>query len=170
MDQKLIATQLIAETLRRINGEGIPRLRKCLAQLTEGDIWYRPNANSNAVGNLVLHLNGNVRQWVISTLGGAPDRRQRQREFDERGPLPTAHLLELLDELERDFAKTLKELTPDALTKSYEVQGFQETGTGILLHVAEHFSYHVGQITYFVKMKKDLDIGYYEEEDLDVTN
>ena len=161
--------KLLAESRRRLLGESIPRLRKCMDQLTVEELWYRPNENSNSVGNLVLHLCGNVRQWLIAALGRQPDVRQRQQEFDERGPLPHAHLHELLDQLEKDIEKTLNQLTPSDLEQSYSVQGFAENGVSILVHVVEHFSYHVGQCTYFVKAHKDMDMAYYGEN-LDITN
>ena len=92
----IICEQLIRETLRRICEEGIPRIHKCLDQLTTEAVWYRPNQHSNSVGNLILHLCGNVRQWVIATFGNDPDTRRRQEEFDERGPLSRTVLDELL--------------------------------------------------------------------------
>ncbi|MEL7340350.1 MAG: DinB family protein [Bacteroidota bacterium] len=161
-----LSSLLIAEAKRRLIDESIPRIRLCLAQLSEADIWYRPNENSNSVGNLVLHLCGNVRQWLIAGLGQLADTRQREQEFSERGPLPTPYLLQQLDLLENEISQTLTQLTPSALTHSYTVQGFAENGVSILVHVVEHFSYHVGQITYFTKAHKDIDTGYYAGQEL----
>ena len=152
---------LLAEAHRRLVGESIPRIRKCLDQLSVEEIWYRPNENSNSVGNLVLHLCGNVRQWLIAGLGDQPDIRERQKEFDERGPLPTEKLLLELDLLEKEIEDLLASLTAEKLAGDYIVQGFQENGVSILVHVVEHFSYHVGQITYFTKARLDIDMGYY---------
>jgi uncharacterized damage-inducible protein DinB len=157
---------LIQEVKRRLLQESLPRTRQCLASLTETEIWHRPNENSNSVGNLVLHLCGNVRQWLISALGQTPDLRTRDAEFAEKGPLPTEQLLELIDKLERDLTPVLDQLRPEDLVRSYTVQGFAETGLSILVHVVEHFSYHVGQITYFVKAHKNLDTAYYAGHDL----
>lgn len=171
MDQhRIFCDLLIEETRRRLMGEGVPRIRKCLSELDEAEIWLRPNDHSNAVGNLVLHLCGNVRQWIVSTLGERPDYRQRQLEFDERGPIPATELMRRLDEVMSEVEEVLERLTPNAILKKYEVQGFHETGLSILVHVVEHFSYHTGQITYFVKWRKDMDVGYYEDLDLDVTS
>lgn len=160
---------MLSETRRRLLREGIPRLRQCLDLLEEAEIWYRPNAHSNSVGNLVLHLCGNVRQWVIHGLGGKPDTRRRQAEFDEQGPLSAGQLHALLDQLEQDLAPVLTGITPSDLAYTRKVQGFDETGVGILMHVVEHFSYHVGQVVYFVKARKDLDLGFYRGQDLDAT-
>ena len=140
---------LIAETRRRILGESIPRLRQCLSLLTEEETWRRPNPHSNSVGNLVLHLCGNTRQWIGSGLGGLPDTRQRQEEFDERGPLPKERLLEQLDEAEKLVNEVLERVRPEDLLALRRVQVFEESGLSILIHVIEHWSYHVGQATLY---------------------
>ncbi|MEZ4935890.1 MAG: DinB family protein [Saprospiraceae bacterium] len=152
---------LIQEVRRRLMAEGVVRIKQCLSELTPKEVWLRPNANSNSVGNLVLHLCGNVRQWIVSGLGGLPDTRQRATEFNETGPLPSAELLSRLDAVMREVDDVLNRLKPEDLTKPIVVQGFEETGLSILVHVVEHFSYHVGQITYFVKWRKNIDTAYY---------
>ena len=156
----------LADIHKRFFEENFPRLRKCLSELSEADIWYRPNIHSNSVGNLTLHLVGNIRQWIISGLLGNPDIRDRDKEFEEQGPLPTAHLLELLDQLEKELKEGLSGITPEELVRVRPVQVYKENGIAILVHVTEHFSYHVGQITYFVKAHKDMDVGYYAGQDL----
>ncbi len=158
---------LIREVRRRLMEEGTVRIKQCLSELTTDEVWFRPNQHSNSVGNLVLHLCGNVRQWVVSGLGGRQDTRQRSAEFDERGPLPTHTLLARLDTVMQEVNEVLDNLPPDVLTKPVVIQGFQETGLSVLVHVVEHFSYHVGQITYFVKWRKNLDTGYYDGMDLE---
>ena len=161
---------MIAEVKRRLFDESIPRAKKCLNLLSEEEIWYRPNENSNSVGNLILHLCGNVRQWLISAIGGQTDIRKRQSEFDERGPLATELLINMLDELQKDAENVLDTSKPEILTANFVVQGYQETGLSILIHIVEHFSGHIGQITYFVKAKKDISTGYYDGHNLDVHN
>jgi hypothetical protein len=88
---------LIQECKRRLYDESLPRIRQCLAQMSVEEIWARPNEQTVSAGNLVLHLAGNVRQYVIATMGGVPDVRERQAEFDAAGPMPTAELLERLE-------------------------------------------------------------------------
>src|SRR5262245_61595800 len=73
--------------------EGRERIHSCIGRLSEAQVWRRPNANTVSVGNLVLHLCGNVRQWINATLGGGKDTRQRDLEFSEPGPIPSAELL-----------------------------------------------------------------------------
>jgi uncharacterized damage-inducible protein DinB len=155
---------LIVETSRRLFEEGIPRIKKCLNLLTEEEIWYRPNENSNSVGNIILHLCGNVRQWLGAGLGKLPKVRKRDEEFSTKGGFNKKEILEKLEKLQEMSEDILSKVTYEDLLAVHEVQVYQETGLSILMHVTEHFSYHVGQITYFVKAKKDLDTGYYEED------
>ena len=152
---------LIAETRRRLLEESVPRMLQCLSMLNDEEIWRRPNPNSNSVGNLVLHLCGNARQWIVSGLGGAPDARWRQEEFDERGPLPREELIALIETTAREVDAVLERVKPEDLLGLRPVQVFEESGLSILVHVVEHFSYHVGQISYFTKALKDVDLGYY---------
>ncbi len=160
---------LLEECRRRLLGESLPRLRKCLGLLSPEEIWRRPNGNTPGVGNLVLHLCGNVRQWIVSGLGGAEDARDRPGEFSARGPLPTEELLGRLERTLAEADRTLRGLDPGTLLRKRTVQGFEETGLSILVHVVEHFSYHVGQVTRVVKSTRDVDVGYYAGLDLDRT-
>jgi len=157
----------IAQIKFRLIEESVPRIKKCLDQLTDNEVWYRPNRETVSVGNLILHLCGNVRQWILTGLGNATDRRERQAEFDTTGPLPKEKLLADLDALMVEVSNLLDQLTQEDLLTIRKVQGFEYTGLGILIHVVEHFSYHVGQITYFVKSSKNIDLGYYKGVDLD---
>ena len=166
---KEIMASITREVHFRLREESVPRIRKCLGQLTDEEIWRRPNSNLVSVGNLVVHLCGNVRQYVMFGLGNEPDHRQRQAEFDQREIIPREKLLEELDRLMVDVKRVLNTLTPDVLTKTYNIQGIDITGFGILMHVVEHFSYHVGQITWYTKLVKDVDLGYYEGHDLNIT-
>jgi uncharacterized damage-inducible protein DinB len=152
---------LIAETKRRLFEESIPRVHQCLNKLTEAEIWHKPNVNSNSVGNLILHLCGNARQWIVSGLGRQEDKRQRQQEFDTQGGITKGELQDKLEQLQKELAGVLDQVTPDDLLEVRKVQTFEESGLSILVHVVEHFSYHVGQITYYVKLIKDIDTGYY---------
>ena len=156
----------IEEIRRRLFIECFPRLEQCLHTLIEKEIWYRPNANSNSVGNISLHLCGNIRQWIIAGLGGHPDVRERQKEFDEQGPIPLDKLLNLLAVLKHDVEVVLNNIAPKDLIEKRDVQIYKESGLSILVHVVEHFSYHVGQVTYIVKMLKDVDTGYYAGQNL----
>ncbi len=154
---------LIQEVKRRLFEESIPRLKKCLAELDQDQIWYRPNEHSNSVGNLVLHLCGNMRQWILSGLAGRPDIRERQAEFERTEPLPTEALVGMLNTLETEVDQALDEVQPEDLISAHDVQTFRESGLSILVHVVEHCSYHVGQVTYVVKALKNIDTHYYKD-------
>ena len=149
------------EIKRRLFEESQLRLERCLNELSEADIWWRPNENSNSVGNLVLHLCGNARQWILAGLGGALDQRRRQTEFDERGPIPRAELIQKVSEVMSEINEVLDRLQPEDLERPILVQGFDETGLSILIHVVEHFSYHVGQMAYIVKARLDKQTNFY---------
>lgn len=160
----------INEVKRRLMQEGVPRIRKCLSLLSEEEIWKRENEHTNSVGNLVLHLCGNVRQWIISGLGEAADDRLREKEFAEKGPIPAEELMNRLEKLMEEVEKVLDDLPPHTLLDPMEIQGFEENGVSVLVHVVEHFSYHVGQITYIVKSTLNIDTAYYGDLDLEVHN
>ena len=149
------------EIKRRLFEESLVRLERCLNELSETDIWWRPNENSNSVGNLVLHLCGNARQWILTGLGGATDQRKRQAEFDERGPVSRAELIQKVQQLMSEINVVLDRLTPADIERPIVVQGFNETGMSILIHVVEHFSYHVGQMAYIVKARLDKQTNFY---------
>lgn len=160
---KTFCDALTTETRRRLFEEGIPRIKKCLDLLTIEEIWHKPNANSNSVGNIVLHLCGNVRQWIGTGLGKLPEVRQRDEEFSHSEFLTKKKLLEKLNEIQEMSEQVLAKVSSDDLLTVHKVQVYEETGLSILVHVTEHFSYHVGQITYYVKAKKDLATAYYPE-------
>jgi len=138
----------------------LPRILSCLQHLSPEQIWWRANAESNSVGNLVLHLSGNVRQWVISGLGGAPDKRQRDLEFSECRPVPRRLLASLLRRTVEDACRVLRKLTGDDLARLYHIQNFQVSGMEAAFHVAEHFSHHAGQIILLTKMLTGRDLRF----------
>jgi uncharacterized damage-inducible protein DinB len=157
-----IHTALLHEVDHRLFEESLTRILTCLDKLTNEQIWWRPNESSNSIGNLVLHLCGNVRQWIGSGLGDLEDHRKRQTEFDERRVISKENLVsELLTTMmmAREIISTLPE---NELLKLRPVQTFEETGLTILIHVTEHFSYHTGQIAYITKLLSDSALAFYE--------
>ena len=158
---------LIEETKRRLFDEGITRIIICLNKLTLGQIWWRPNEHSNSIGNLTLHLCGNVRQWILSGIGAQEDIRTRDQEFDQRAAIDKEILIDDLHTLEQEVRMVLDQIQPSELLKKRLVQNiYEESALSILIHVVEHFSYHVGQISWITKMQLDIDLGYYEGQDL----
>jgi uncharacterized damage-inducible protein DinB len=164
-----LGKEYISQVNRRMFTESVPRLLHCIEEISDEQLWWSPNENSNSIGNLVLHLTGNINQWINSGLGGDEDTRTRQSEFDNRKDLDRAELIDDLN-LAMDRARqVIEQLEPADLQTTYKVQGFTESGVSILMHVVEHLSYHVGQVTYIVKYLKNIDTGYYAGDDLDVT-
>lgn len=167
---RIYRTSILSEVRRRLFEESFPRIHQCLDLLTIEQIWYRPNPVSNSVGNLVLHICGNLGQWLISGLGNQPDNRDRSAEFSEKGPLPKADLRQKLQHIEGQADQILDQLTTEHLLHTYQVQAFRETGISILVHVVEHTSYHVGQITLLTKWQTGQQTNYYGDIDLEEKN
>lgn len=168
--QQIISTKLKQEFHRRVRQEGIFRIKKCLNLLTEDQVWHKPNSQLTSIGNLVLHLNGNASQWILSTFGDHPDIRNRDEEFKESSKCSKAGLVKILDELDTNLTSTINKLSDHQLVAEHDVQCYKESGVSILVHVIEHFSYHVGQITFYTKFLLDVDTGYYAEDDLNRSN
>ncbi len=163
-----LLSEIKYETRRRLVDEGIFRIERCLEKLNEDQVWYRPNGQSNSIGNLILHLDGNVRQWLISSFRHLEDKRDRPTEFDLNSRNTKAELAQIISALRESILETIAVLEEQQLSQTYSVQGFQEKGLSIIIHVIEHFSYHVGQISYVTKMLLDIDLGYYAGIELDV--
>jgi uncharacterized damage-inducible protein DinB len=146
-----------AERLRLSSG----RVESCLGKLDDEQIWARGSENANAIGNLVLHLCGNVRQWIISGVGGAPDLRQRDGEFAARGGVAVSELIERLRGTVDEAAAMLERVTAERLMEPLAIQGYHVTGMEAIYHVVEHFSGHTGQIIFATKMLTGEDLGFY---------
>jgi Protein of unknown function (DUF1572) len=140
-----------------------PRLRGCVESLSDEQIWWRPNPACNTVGNLLLHLNGNVTQWMVASFNRRNDERDRPTEFNEREKPGGAILLERLGATLDQVAKVLSRLTPGELTATYHIQGYTVTGLHAVYQVVEHFGLHYGQIVYITKMLRGEDLGFYRE-------
>ncbi len=137
-----------------------PRIEACVRDLSPEQIWWRANPASNSVGNLMLHLEGNVRQWIISGLGGAPNQRKRDAEFSERGPIPRRTILSRLRKVVREACLVMRGLDEQDLLRTYSIQGFRVTGTRAVFTVAEHFSHHTGQIILLTKLLGGKDLKF----------
>ena len=140
-----------------------PRLRSCVESLTDDQVWWRPNDASNSIGNLLLHLNGNVTQWVIAPFAHREDNRNRPAEFSERRTIPKTDLLRTLGDTMQEVAAILPRITESELVKTYHIQGYTVTGLHAVYQVVEHFGIHYGQITYITKMLGGKDLGFYRE-------
>ncbi len=154
------AKSFLAESRHSLAAYHMPRLVQCLIMLSEKEIWWRPNAASNSAGNLVLHLSGNVTQWIVSGLGNAQDHRDRDREFSERGPMPRRALIASMHKTVHRACRVLGRLSEEQLSRIYSIQGFRVSGMYAVSHVVEHFAYHTGQIIFVTKLKLAKDLRF----------
>ncbi len=137
------------------------RVQVCLEKLSPDQIWHRDSDIENSVGNLVLHIGGNLRQWIVSGVGGAEDRRDRDWEFATRDPLPAGELLERLEAAVNAADDVLSALPADRLLEVRRIQVYEVTVLHAVIHVLAHFAGHVGQIIWATKRFTRKDLGFY---------
>ena len=140
-------------------------MRECVESLSDEQVWWRPNEASNSIGNLMLHLNGNVRQWLVSSFRQIEDARDRPAEFRERQQIPASELLKRLGATLIEASDVLTGLTEADLLKTLHIQGYSVTGLHAVYQVVEHFGLHYGQILYITKLVRGQDLGFYRELD-----
>jgi len=140
----------------------LPKIERSLELLTDEQIWWRANPQSNSIGNLLLHLSGNVRQWIVCGLGGAVDERDRDSEFAERDTIPRDELLAALKQTLTEADAALAKLDTGKLLERHSIQGCDTTALGAIFHVVEHFSMHTGQIILLTKQLTARDMHFYD--------
>ena len=150
---------------RRYLREYLTKIRLAVSVLDEHVVWARPNEASNSIGNLMLHLAGNARQWIVSGVGGAPDVRDRQSEFDQRAPLSITMLIDRLEQAISDVDRVLASLTPADLQTRRVIQANDVSVLEAIYHVVEHFSMHTGQIILLAKADQPDRVRFYEMVD-----
>jgi len=156
------ADSFIEQSRRYLTLEYLPKIKACLDRLTEEQIWWRPAESSNAVGNLVVHLAGNLRQWIVCGVGGAEDDRDRDGEFARRDGLSAPQLALLLEQQVGQADAVLAGLGPADLLEYRMIQNRRVTGLAAVYHVVEHFSMHTGQITWITKHLTGEDLRFYD--------
>jgi hypothetical protein len=135
-------------------------IRHCLGQLNHERLQWRPTESMNGIGNLVLHLCGNVSQWIISGVGGEPDLRDRPQEFSERGPFRAKDLLRQLDEVTERADAVLRAVPPRQLLDHRRVQGFETTGLSAIFDSVAHFKGHTQEIVFLTRMQLGNDYRF----------
>jgi uncharacterized damage-inducible protein DinB len=168
--QKMMTLQLetsrafIAHASNFLVSDYLPKIERCLEKLTDEQIWWRANKESNSIGNLILHLCGNARQWIICGVGAQPDNRDRDSEFAQREIVPREKLVTLLHTTLREVQTTLHDLDPSVLLEHRKIQGNDVEILEAIFHVTEHFSMHAGQIIMLTKMMTSADLRFYDFE------
>jgi uncharacterized damage-inducible protein DinB len=146
----------------------LPRIERAVAELPVRDLWWRPHARSTSVGNLLLHLQGNIRQWIVVGFSGAPDRRDREAEFAARDGPSARVLLAGLRAAIGEACAIIEGLDEAELRGRVTLQGFRVTRLEAVLHVVEHMSWHAGQVAWIAKARagRTHNLAYYLDEDL----
>lgn len=157
-----VSKEYIRYCRRRLMEEYLPRIERCLDELTEQDIWWRAHESNNSIGNLLLHLSGNVRQWIITGIGGAKDTRDRPKEFSERGLLPKEELRERIASTLREADNVLAHFEPGRMLEVRHIQKYDITCLEAISHVVEHFAQHLGQIVYITKLRTGTNLKFYD--------
>lgn len=158
-----VAAAFIAHARALLMTDYLPKIERCLERLTDEDVWWRAHEESNSIGNLLLHLAGNARQWIVSGVGRrSRDRRVRQEEFDERAKLTRTELLARLEQTLDEVDGVLERLDPASILEQRRIQGHDVTVLAAIFHVVEHFSMHTGQIILITKMLRTEDLKFYD--------
>lgn len=158
-------------SIHHLRDEFLPRIEKALEILPAQDLWWRPDGPNNSVGNLILHLEGNVRQWLLSGLGGEDDFRNRTAEFaatESAVNQAAAEMYGMLRATVLEACEMLEGLDDEELLQRHKIQIFEGvTGMAAIYHVVEHFSWHTGQIAYIAKLRAETPLEFYDDEALE---
>ncbi|WP_222984136.1 DinB family protein [Flagellimonas meishanensis] len=150
--------------------ESLRMIRICMSGLSEKDIWEKPNESSNSIGNLIIHLCGNITQYGIASLRNEQDDRKRDEEFSVSSGYTKEELVQKLSDTIAEAKRTFFDTPLEELLRKREVQGFNFSGVGNIIHVAEHLSYHTGQIALWTKILNNKCLGFYDGVDLNAKN
>lgn len=164
-NEEKIVEELVKNALYRMD-ESTRMIQKSLKYIAEDQLWQKPNGSLNSIGNLILHIRGNMTQYIISSLGETADKRNRDAEFSDHKTGSKEVLLKMLEETVDTAKRVIFDAGTKQLLRQRSVQGFNLTGVGVIMHAVEHYSYHTGQIAFWVKQLKDIDLGFYDGIDL----
>ena len=150
--------------------EGQRMIHLAMEKAKEEQLWLMPGKIGTPLGNQILHICGNMTQYAIASLTDTKDQRQRDSEFSTKGGFTKNELLQKLDHTVAQAIAAIENAPIEAFLNNRKVQGFEFSGVGVVLHAVEHFSYHVGQIAFWVKQLNQLDLGFYTHHDLTQLN
>ena len=161
----MIADLFISRSRYWLTKEYPIKLRHCVNALPPGTVWARPNQSSNSIGNLLVHLTGNVTEWILGGVGGQSIRRNRASEFAQTDGADAGRLLDNLELVLREADTVLAALAEDDLERSIVIQGRDTSVLGAIYHVVEHFAMHTGQIILMTKIYAPGRVQFYEDAD-----
>jgi uncharacterized damage-inducible protein DinB len=154
-----IPQHFISKSRSYLSSEYLPKIERCLEILSDEDVWWRENDSSNSIGNLLLHLDGSTRTWIISVAGGSHSQRDRQQEFDEREQIPRAALVARLKQTLAEADEVLARVEAETLLELRQSPWEEVTVFEAIYHAVEHFSMHTGQIIMLAKMRSGRNLG-----------
>lgn len=143
--------ELYIAAARQNLAEGLRKVEHCLRQLNEEQVWWRPQAGMNSVANLMLHLAGNLRQWIVSGVGGARDIRNRPEEFADRSELPKGNIVSMLRSAVREADEVMERLPLEKLGEARRIQGFETNVVGAIFDSLAHFRGHTQEIIHMTR-------------------
>jgi uncharacterized damage-inducible protein DinB len=146
-----------------LSKEYLAKIRQCVAVLPEGAVWKRANESSNSIANLLLHLAGNIRQWIVGGVGGKEVARDRASEFSAQNGASANELFGELEQALKEVDGILASLDPSELTRERKIQGRNTTVLSAIYHVVEHFAMHTGQIVLMTKAAAPDAIHFYDD-------
>lgn len=162
-------SEFLENSIYRLD-EGTRMIKISLDAISESDVWKKPNESSNSVGNQIVHICGNMTQYIIASLGEKEDLRNRDEEFSMTGGFTKIQLIQKLEDTVKKAKLVLNECNKVQLIRKRKVQGFNLSGIGIVIHAVEHYSYHTGQIAFWTKLITNNDLGFYDGRDLNTKN
>lgn len=164
-----IANEIVKNAIYRIDVSS-RMINISLEKLSEEDLWKKPNGVSNSIGNLLLHLSGNIKQYAIASLTDKEDLRERDKEFSTQFGSGKEKLANEFFQVLDKAKYVIENISTENLLKIRKVQAYTLSGIGIIMHVVEHLSYHTGQIAYWTKILTNHSLGFYDDVDLNIKN
>ena len=158
-----LATRFLQRSLYYLGEEYPLKLEAALRSIPADRLWWRPNTRANSAGNIVLHLCGNVRQWIVAGVGGAPDVRNRSAEFAAQDGLSRDELIAELFAARDEVVSVLSGLDPSSMGETRRIQGRDTTVFAAIYHVVEHFSGHTGQVIMLAKSFVPGAVQFYDD-------
>lgn len=158
---------LLEQLKKRLIDESFERIKICLNQIEPDKLWHSPNEHITSIGSSILHLNGNIRQWLRSIIEGREVERDRPSEFKPEIKYSVDQLLNILSELDSDVIAMTEELKLIRAHRELSIQGIETNGIDAIVHVIEHTAYHTGQIVYLTKYYSGRSTHFYAHLNLD---
>jgi hypothetical protein len=132
---------------------GMRKIEHCVGQLNDQQLWWRPRPEMNSIANLMLHLSGNLRQWIVSGVGGAKDVRNRPLEFSDRSIRPKGEIIDVLKKTVAEADAALARLKADQLVSPRRIQGFDTSVIAAIIDTIPHFRGHVQEIIHITRQQ-----------------